>query len=64
MASIYLKQVPNIKSETKLPPVSSRMDRLKKAGLIGCFDDTGVDSSNYKEIIYGGMTAKTHLKVN
>lgn len=30
---------------------SRRMKRLKDAGLIGCLNDTGVDSSNYKEII-------------
>jgi len=35
--------------------ISKRMDRLQKAGLIGCFDDTGVNSSNYKEFIYGSQ---------
>lgn len=29
------------------------MSKIKKAGLSGCFNDTGVTSTNYKEILYG-----------
>jgi Protein of unknown function (DUF551) len=29
------------------------IDRFKKAGLMGCFDGSGVTSENYKEILYG-----------
>jgi hypothetical protein len=46
---VYVQQVPNVKSESKV--VSTRMARFKKAGLIGCFNDTGVNSDNYKEIL-------------
>ncbi len=31
--------------------LSPRMTRLKKAGLLGCFDGTGVNSENYKDIL-------------
>ena len=50
---VYVQQVPNIRSKTESKPISSRMARLKKAGLIGCLNDTGITSSNYKEIIHG-----------
>lgn len=32
---------------------SPLMKRFKKAGLLGCFDGTGVNSENCKEILYG-----------
>jgi hypothetical protein len=52
ISKIYLQQVPNVKSESENKPLSSRMARLKKAGLIGCLNDTEVTSSNYKKIIH------------
>lgn len=30
----------------------SKLDRLRKAGLIGCLNDTGLTSKNYKNEIY------------
>ena len=53
VANVYLMQVPNVRPELKSKPVSNRMAKLKKAGFIGCLNETGVTSSNYKEIIYG-----------
>jgi hypothetical protein len=50
---VYAHQVPNVRSEAK--PMSARMARFRQAGLIGCFNGTGVTSSNYKEIIYGSF---------
>jgi len=34
--------------------MSERMKMLEEAGLLGCLDGTGVTSTNYKEILYGG----------
>ncbi len=31
--------------------LSPRIARLKKAGLLGCFDGTGVNSENYKDVL-------------
>lgn len=31
--------------------LSPRMKRLEEAGLLGCFDNTGVNSTNYKGIL-------------
>ena len=31
----------------------SRLERFKKAELMGCFNGTGVASTNYKEHLYG-----------
>lgn len=53
MASIYVQQIPNIRLELK--PISNRMIRFKKAGLIGCLNETGVTSSNYKKVIYNSI---------
>lgn len=33
--------------------LSERMERFNKAGLLGCFDGTGVTSENYKEYLNG-----------
>jgi len=35
---------------------SPQVKRFKKAGLMGCFDDTGVNSENYKEFLYSTPT--------
>lgn len=53
MAKVYMQFVPNVIAEPKIKPTSTRMARFRKAGLIGCLNDTGVTSANYKEIIYG-----------
>lgn len=53
MAPVYVQQVPNVRTESK--PMSTRMSKLKKAGLIGCLNESGVTSSNYKEVIYGSI---------
>lgn len=58
IAPVYIRQVPNIRAETKSKPMSKRMSRLKKAGLIGSLNDTGVTSSNYKEIIMGSSESE------
>ena len=50
MAEVYVQQVPNVRSESS--QMSNRMAKLKKAGLIGCLNDTGITSSNYKKNIY------------
>lgn len=39
-----------LKVETDLPP-SSRFAKFKEAGLVGCFNDSGVTSRNYKDVI-------------
>lgn len=48
---VYLQQVPNVQTQIKSKPISNRMAKLKKAGLIGCLNDTEVTSRNYKKII-------------
>ncbi len=53
MPEVYIQYVPNIRSESRSKPLSSRMARFKKAGLIGCLSDSGVTSTNYKEVMYG-----------
>jgi hypothetical protein len=32
--------------------LSPRMQRFKDSGLLGCFDDTGITSENYKDHLY------------
>lgn len=46
---IYAKEVDNVVTEYK---ITSRMSRLKKANLIGCLNDSGVTSKNYKNFLY------------
>lgn len=58
---VYVQQVPNIRSESEAKPMSSRMARLKKAGLIGCLNDSGITSSNYKTIIYGSFDPDSNI---
>ena len=38
-------------SVTRCNRLTARMQKFKDAGLIGCFNGTGVNSSNYKEVI-------------
>jgi len=58
---VYAQQVPNIRSEPEAKPMSNRMAKLKKAGLIGCLNDTGVTSNNYKEIIHGSFDPDSNI---
>jgi hypothetical protein len=53
IGAVYVNLVPNVKFEPNTSRVSKRMNKLKKLGLIGCFNDTGITSTNYKEFIYG-----------
>lgn len=46
----YFHQIPYVNIVTEIP-LSPRMARFKKAGLLGCFDGTGVNSENYKDFI-------------
>jgi hypothetical protein len=57
MPEVYLKQVPNIELREK--PVSKRMQKLKKSGLIGCLNDSEVTSTNYKDLINLTITEKS-----
>ncbi len=40
-----------IDSSHRRVPISKRMEKLKKSGLIGCLNNSGVTSSNYKDHI-------------
>lgn len=51
MAEVLAHQVPNLRSSEKRPPVSNRMAMFRKAGLIGSFNDTDVNSQNYRNIL-------------
>jgi hypothetical protein len=46
----YLQQIPSIHVISEAP-LSPLMARFKKAGLLGCFDNTGINSKNYKELL-------------
>lgn len=49
----YVKEIPNLKIvRSKAKP--SKLDKFRKAGLIGCLNDTGLTSENYKKEIYRG----------
>ncbi len=52
-----------MKKEPEIP-LSPLMARFKKAGLLGCFDGTGVNSQNYKEILNGSPRKKKDGKNN
>lgn len=58
---VYTKQVPNVRSETKDKPTSARMARFKKAGLIGCFNNTRVNSENYKNFLFNSNDEDSEL---
>ncbi len=47
---VYMQQIPNVYTITEIP-LSPRMARFKKAGLLGCFDGTGVNSENYRDFL-------------
>lgn len=51
IAEVNFDQVPNVKCEKSPPKSPTLLSKLEKAGLLGCFDKTGVNSSNYKKII-------------
>jgi hypothetical protein len=61
MAEVYVQYIPNIRSESKPKPISSRMAKFKEAGLIGCLNDSGITSSNYKEIMYGSIKTDSNI---
>ncbi len=46
----YLQQIPSVHVVSEVP-LSPLMARFKKAGLLGCFDNTGINSENYKEFL-------------
>ncbi len=43
--------------------MSDRVKRFEKAGLLGCFDGTGVNSENYKEVL-SGNSAPEWISIN
>jgi hypothetical protein len=47
----YVRQVTDLQSQLKRKKIT-RLEKLKKLGLIGALDDTGVTSTNYKESFY------------
>ena len=47
----YIKEIPNLKIVPLKPP-PSKLAKFRKAGLIGCLNDTGLTSKNYKNEIY------------
>jgi hypothetical protein len=53
----YAKEIQFVDTTSEIP-LSPRMARLKKAGLLGCFDGTGVTSENYKEILHESYLKK------
>lgn len=48
---LYIKLIPNIRREIP-KKISKRMANLRKAGIIGCLNNTNITSENYKKIIY------------
>jgi|GEM_PF-4738049 len=51
IGSVYVQQIPNIEAVSVSKPVSARMARFKKAGLLGCLNNIDVNSKNYKEFL-------------
>ena len=47
----YVREVPNLKVVSSKAK-TSKLARLREAGLIGCLNDTGITSQNYKEEFY------------
>lgn len=47
----YIQEIPNLKI-VPLKTAPSKLARFRKAGLIGCLNDTGLTSENYKNEIY------------
>ncbi|MCB1113612.1 MAG: hypothetical protein KDK62_02535 [Chlamydiia bacterium] len=54
ISEFYLKGFPNLVYSPQ-DEGADFIESLEKAGLIGCFDNTGVNSTNYKNIIYGDL---------
>ncbi len=48
LITAYVKEIPNLKI-VPLEPVPSKLDKFRKAGLIGSLNDTGLTSKNYKK---------------
>lgn len=47
----YIKEIPNL-TITSSETTPSKLGKFRKAGLIGCLNDTGLTSENYKKEIY------------
>jgi len=56
---VYMQQIPHIDTTSQPRPMSARMARFKKAGLIGCFNNTGVNSGSCKDIIQDSYNKKS-----
>lgn len=48
--------------EKEIKP-KTRLERLEEVGLLGCLNDTGVTSENYKEFIYGSKRKEGKYKM-
>lgn len=46
----YVREIPNFK--ISLETIPSKLDKFRKAGLIGCLNNTGLTSKNYKRELY------------
>jgi hypothetical protein len=47
----YIREIPNLKI-VPLKTAPSKLAKFHKAGLIGCLNDSGLTSENYKNEIY------------
>lgn len=47
----YIKVIPTVKI-IATEPIPSKLDKFRKAGLIGCLNDTELTSDNYKNEFY------------
>ena len=47
----YIKEIPNIRVVPAKKHIS-KLEKFRKAGLIGCLNDTGLTSENYKSEFY------------
>lgn len=45
----YTREIPNFKVAS-LETIPSKLDKFQKAGLIGCLNNTGLTSENYKSV--------------
>ena len=59
IGSAYVQQIPRIEAVSVSKPVSARIAKFKKAGLLGCLNDIGVNSENYK-----GFLQDSYIKNN
>jgi hypothetical protein len=46
----YAKEIPNLQLISSKK--SSKLEKFRKAGLIGCLNDSGLTSKNYKDELY------------